>query len=160
MGAGDAFLSWMTAVAAVIVVPWIAFAVASLFAGFPRLRIQQVLGIIGVFAWVFTVIAYDGSPVGMSLLVTFSALVILVSFAGMWAQEFRLLMLRRADEFPDRYDKLAWIFLLMAMAPAGVWLFRSYRRARWPESSQFVPRHPLDESDADVDTPEMQRIRA
>ena len=30
-------------------------------------------------------------------------------------------MLRGADEFPDRSDKLAWIFVLTALAPAGVW---------------------------------------
>ncbi len=80
----------------------------------------------------------------------------------MWSQEFRLLMLRGADEFPDRFDKLAWVFVLTVMAPAGVWLFRSYRRARWPELPKAALTHPLDELVAgpDVATPEMDRIGA
>ena len=69
-------------------------------------------------------------------------------------------MLRRADEFPDRHDKLAWVFVLTAMAPAGVWLFRSYRRARWPEVLDGVRPHPLDEPAPDLDATEMHRIGA
>ena len=60
-------------------------------------------------------------------------------FCGMWVREFRLLMLRRDDEFPGRSDKLAWIFALTILAPAGVWLFRSFRHARWPEAPTPEP---------------------
>ena len=131
-------------VVAIIEVPWLAFALSSLFAGFPKLRLQQMLGIVGVFAWIFAYIASLGPSNSTSLLVIGTIVAILLAFAGMWSREFRLLMLRRADEFPDRHDKLAWIFVLTAMAPAGVWLFRSYRRARWPEVLEAAHPHPLD----------------
>ena len=71
-----------------------------------------------------------GSSEGTMLLVIVTTVVILPAIAGMWLREFRLLMLRRSDEFPDPLDKMAWVFVLTVMAPAGVWMFRSYRRAR------------------------------
>jgi hypothetical protein len=157
------WLFWLLMGAALVAVPWVIFALASLFAGFPKLRLQQLLGIVGVAAWVFAFIATDTGPEGpLVLLLTISAVIVLLSFAGMWSQEFRLLMLRRSDEFPDRYDKLAWVFVLTVMAPAGVWLFRSYRRARWPEPFGAARPHPLDDPDPDpgVKVSELQRIGA
>ena len=44
-------------------------------------------------------------------------------------------MLRHDEEFPGRWDRLGW-FLVIVLAPGfGPWLFRSYRKARWPEFS-------------------------
>jgi hypothetical protein len=140
-----------------VVLPWLTFALTALFDGFPRLRLQQILGIVGVSAWV---LAFFAGREGAYVLTFVSVVVILLAFAGMWSHEFRLLMLRRSEEFPDRLDKLAWVFVLTVMAPAGVWLFRSYRRARWPEATKVERPHPLDEPDPGVDVPEMQRIGA
>jgi len=131
-----------------VLVPWSFFAIAELFEGFPRLRLRQVLGLLGLLVLV-------GGPVGLILVAEFgtwaidgdwflyggllAALAWLivgpVLFCGMWVREFRLLMLRRDDEFPGRSDKLAWIFALTLLAPAGVWLSRSYRMARWPANA-------------------------
>jgi hypothetical protein len=36
------------------------------------------------------------------------------------------------DDFPGRHDKLIWAAVLTAFAPIGVWMFRSFRHARWP----------------------------
>jgi hypothetical protein len=132
--------------AAVTAVPWLIFALASLLAGFPRLRLHQILGIVGVAAWVFAFLNRTGPFGGNELLVFVTIVACFLGFAGMWNHEFRLLMLRRPDEFPDPRDRLAWIFLLTVMAPAGVWLFRSYRKARWPEAVAAGP-HPLDSAD-------------
>ena len=136
------------------------FALASLFSGFPRLRLHQILGIVGVSAWVFGFInafdlEYEGSSCSFGPIV-----IILLLFAGMWRHEFRILMLRRADEFPDRFDKLAWTFVLTVMAPAGVWMFRSYRRVQWPEPAKQAGPHPLDEQAPIGDPSEMNRIGA
>ncbi len=135
----------MYLVAAMTVVPWLVFALASLLAGFPRLRLHQILGMVGVSAWVFAFLNNLGPRGGTDFLVFVTMVGSLILFAGMWTREFRLLMLRRADEFADRHDKLAWTFVLTVMAPAGVWLFRSYRKARWPEAPAIVGPHPLDD---------------
>ena len=118
---------------AAVVVPWLSFALASLFAGFPRLRIRQVLGLVAVSGWVFGFFNTLGPGAETDLLVFSTAVLALVAFAGMWAREFRLLMSRRADEFPDRSDKLIWAFALTAVSPrpAVLGLFGPYRRARW-----------------------------
>ena len=130
-------------VVAMILGTWLVFALATFFEGFPKLRIHQVLGIVALSAFALAIIAALELREA-AFLVIIPAIAILLMFAGMWSREFRLLMLRRADEFPDRTDKLAWIFVLTAMAPAGVWLFRSYRRARWPEVLEAAHPHPLD----------------
>jgi hypothetical protein len=160
MRPADSVIFWLLMGVAMIAVPWLIFALGMLFAGFPRLRLQQLLGIVGVAAWGFAFIASDRPGGGMVLLVIVSAVVVLLSFVGMWSREFRLLMLRRSDEFPDWFDKLTWVFVLTVMAPAGVWLFRSYRRERWPEPTPVARPHPLDEVAPVVEVPELQRIGA
>jgi hypothetical protein len=39
-------------------------------------------------------------------------------------------------------------------------MFRSYRRARWPESPKADRPHPLDEPDPGIEASELQRIGA
>lgn len=134
-------------VAAVLAVPWLIFAITSLFEGFPRLRLGQGLGIVAVAAWVFGFLNVNdrGGP-GEQQFVFVTIIGVLLAFAGMWSREFRLLMLRGDDEFPGRFDRLAWMFVLTAIAPAGVWLFRSYRKARWPVAAKpTAPLGPFDE---------------
>jgi hypothetical protein len=143
----------------IIVIPWLAFALAALFEGFPRLRLHQILGMVGVAAWVCGFIVSLDSGEQAAILTLVTVLVVLLVFAGMWRREFGLLMLRSADEFPDRSDKLAWIFVLTVMAPAGVWTFRSYRKARWPAAGAVKPPHPLDPSESFEDA-EMDRVGA
>jgi hypothetical protein len=140
----------VTMVAALIVVPWLLFALTALFQGFPRLRLGQDAGLVAVAAWVFTaIVSRDLTP-----LMFFTLVGSLLAFAAMWRREFGLLMARHPDEFPSPYDRLAWMFVLTAMAPAGVWFFRSYRKARWPETPQKARLHPID---ADTD---LERIGA
>ncbi|WP_435008923.1 hypothetical protein P12x_000175 [Tundrisphaera lichenicola] len=154
MGLAELMIFALVLVLTTIAVPWLTFALASLFSGFPRLRLHQVLGIVGVSAWVLGFLASLGPSGGTELLVFFTTVVILLAFAGMWTREFRLLMLRRADEFPDRHDKLAWTFVLTVMAPAGVWLFGNFRKARWPEAIKADQPHPLDDPESsDIGVP-------
>jgi hypothetical protein len=113
--------------ATVVLVPWIFFALSALFEDFPRIGLRQVAGLIAAVAWVlgFALNTEEGRQAYLLL----SEVVGMLLFAGMWVREFRLLMLRRDDEFPGRSDKLAWVFALTILAPAGVWLHRSYRLA-------------------------------
>jgi len=62
---------------------------------------------------------------------------VLAWFVRAWCNEFVFLMGLRDQNFPGRNDKLIWVVVLLAFAPFGVWLFRSYRLAHWPES-KFV----------------------
>jgi hypothetical protein len=123
-----------TAFLAYTIVIWLALAFATLFAGFPRLTIRRVSGIVAVVAWACALVVTafgPGSEFGPLLFG--SVVVALLAFSSMWVREFRALMLRRDDEFPGRHDKLVWSAALLLLAPAGVWLFRSYRKAQWPD---------------------------
>ncbi len=114
-----------------IIVPTLAFMIISLFDGFPRLRLMQILGIIGMTAWFITPFVQSG---GEEFFYIISAFVIFLVFFAIWRQEFRLLMLRGDDEFSGRFDKIGWYLMLTFAAPAGVWLFRNFRKTRWPEA--------------------------
>jgi len=77
--------------------------------------------------------AFTGPPTEDRLLsLEILALGVLVGFARTWCNEFGFLMGLRDDEFPGRNDKLIWAVVLLALAPFGVWFFRSYRLAHWP----------------------------
>jgi hypothetical protein len=115
-----------------ITLPTIGYMLISLFEGFPRLRIIQIVGIVAVTAWIFTPFALPVWDEGPFLF--FSGLILLLIFLVFWRREFRLLMLRRDDEFPGRFDKLGWFLILSLAAPAGIWLYRSFRKVRWPEA--------------------------
>ncbi len=58
---------------------------------------------------------------------------IAVAFAVAWVREFQFLMALRDEDLPGRFDKPIWAFVLIALAPAGLFLFRSHRLAHWPE---------------------------
>lgn len=67
------------------------------------------------------------------LAITLLALWVLAWFVRNWRKEFVFLMGLRDDDLPGRHDKLIWAAVLIAAAPVGVWFFRSYRLAHWPE---------------------------
>src|SRR5262249_19714677 len=126
---GSAALCW-------IIVLWTMLGAASLLRGFPRLKIWQLAGIVGVGAWFLALVVLVFGPASQpeaGIFLLTSLVAVLLGFGGMWLNEFRALMLRRDDEFPGRHDKLVWSVALLLFAPAGVWLFRLYRKAQWPE---------------------------
>ena len=60
-------------------------------------------------------------------------LIVLCLYLRSWRDEFIFLMGLRDDDFAGRNDKLIWVLVLLVFAPVGVWLFRSYRLAHWPQ---------------------------
>jgi lysylphosphatidylglycerol synthetase-like protein (DUF2156 family) len=162
------FEMWQFLIAMVLVflgVPTAGFAVLALFEGFPKIRLGQIAGIVAVLAWVFAL--FSAGPWNEGWVIFLGAVALILIFLTTWKREFRLLMLRRDEEFPGKWDRLAW-FLVMSLAPAfGPWLFRSYRKARWPEFSvsgrwtegpSVAPRKPKsspwdDEEEADAPSP-------
>jgi hypothetical protein len=115
-----------------IVVPTFCFLMIGLFEGFPKIRLGQIGGMVIVAAFIFAVMTVG--PNGEGPVLVLGVAVPLLLFFGLWRREFQFLMLRRGDEFPDPTDKMVWVVLLTIAAPAGIWLFRSYRKARWPEA--------------------------
>ncbi len=51
-----------------------------------------------------------------------------------WSRDFLFLMSLRDDDFPGRFDKPVWAFVLIALGPVGYWLFRGYRLVHWPSA--------------------------
>jgi hypothetical protein len=133
-----------------VLVPWTFFAIAELFEGFPRIGFRRAFGLLGLVAlvagtglafYLFEVTDSSEELLFLVMLIPILGWLVIgpVMFCGMWVREFRLLMLRRDDEFPGRSDKLAWIFALTILAPAGVWMYRSFRLAHWPAIVEPVP---------------------
>jgi hypothetical protein len=78
---------------------------------------------------------------------TLVALCVLAWFVRNWRKEFVFLMGLRDEEFPGRHDKLIWVGMLLALAPVGVWVFRAYRLAHWPEPAPaMAPEHRTEEA--------------
>jgi hypothetical protein len=128
----DFFLGGMlVCLAVLIVIPTLCFLLIGLFEGFPKIRLGQIGGIVVVAAFVFAL--FTVGPDGEVPIMVLGVAVPLIVFFTLWRRELAALMLRRGDEFPDPTDKMVWIVLLTIAAPAGVWLFRAYRKARWPE---------------------------
>jgi hypothetical protein len=116
---------------ALIALPTLAFLLLALFEGFPRLRIGQLAGMVGVAAWFFTLFTSPG-PWQVERFFFWTAVGLCLTFCAAWKREVRHLMSRRDDEFPGRYDKLCWMALLTFLAPIGTWAFRSYRLRHRP----------------------------
>jgi len=99
-------------------------------------RIWQFGGIVALLVLLFA--AAQGGPGEAGFLLFLAALIVVAFFLWAWQREFLFLMGLRDDAFPGRYDKLIWTFLLIMMAPVGLWFFRSYRLAHWPEPKPGV----------------------
>jgi hypothetical protein len=99
----------------------------------PFLRIWHLMALVVVAVLFLKVFAGPGiAPVGLFLMAIL-AILGLSWFVRVWCDEFVFLMSLADDDLPGHYDKLIWVFLLLSAAPVGVWLFRSFRQARWPE---------------------------
>ena len=139
-----------------IALPTVAYLLIACFEGFPKLRLRQVAGIVAFSAWIMAPISMSAEPYFF-----FTGLILLMIFFVTWRNEFCRLMLRREDDFPGRWDKLGWFLMLTITAPAGVWLFRSFRKARWPETSVPKPStgpNPWDHDDVEELSPATARI--
>jgi hypothetical protein len=155
------FVVILAIVAGLISVPTIAFIILALFEGFPRIRLGQIAGIVAVVAWFFGLFGSPG-PWQTEAYLFYSVVGLILLFFGVWKREMGLLMSRRDDEFPGRSDKRGWFLLLTLAAPAGVWIFRSYRKSRWPEPSRAgrwetapgrTKSTPWDDDEADAPSP-------
>jgi hypothetical protein len=96
-----------------------------------QFNLWQICVAVLVAGLIFAILT--AGPRGPGFALFLAALLVLGLFLHAWRSEFVFLMGLRDDEFPGQYDKLIWVFVLLAMAPVGLWLFRSYRLAHWPE---------------------------
>ena len=100
-------------------------------------KLWHVLVAIALSAFLFASIFNDGPGQATPLL--FALMVVVLLAIRAWRYEFLLLMSLSDEEFPGRNDKLIWAAALLIVPPIGVWLFRSYRAARWPEPASLKP---------------------
>lgn len=98
-----------------------------------RINLWKLLFGMAVVAFLFAVIA-DGPHDG-GFLVLLACLFIFALFLRAWRREFLFLMSLRDDDFPGRFDKPIWAVMLTTLPPIGLWCFRSYHVAHWPEPS-------------------------
>ena len=103
------------------------------FDGLRRVRAWQVALAAVPMAVLLTFLDPYMARSGVPQFIAFALAVIL--FASAWAREFHFLMGLADDDLPGRFDKPIWAFVLIGLAPFGLFLFRSYRTARWPEPS-------------------------
>jgi hypothetical protein len=97
----------------------------------PQLAPWPIGKLLGVLAIVLLfLIAMEAQGPAFTLLALLTAAIF---FFWAWQREFVYLMGLRDDAFPGRHDKLIWAFFLLMLAPIGLWFFRSYRLAHWPE---------------------------
>jgi hypothetical protein len=115
--------------------------------GLPRSRFKlwQMMAAVAVCA--LALLALSAGPGTERILATtILALCVLAWFFRNWRKEFVYLMGLRDEDFPGRHDKLIWVGMLLALAPIGVWTFRAYRLAHWPEPAPaFDPEHRAEE---------------
>jgi hypothetical protein len=95
-------------------------------------RAWHVAIAVGLVVLLFAALPSHG-PRSESIVVAILALAILAWFFHVWRREFLFLMDRHDDDFPGRSDKLIWAIMLTMLAPVGLWFFRSYHLAHWPE---------------------------
>jgi len=110
-----------------------------------RFTIWQLMTAVVVAALLFHLFTARG-PEGM-----FSFLLLclgfVIWFVRSWQKEFLFLMGLRDGDFPGRHDKVTWVVMLTAFAPVGVWFFRAYRLAHWPEPAPMIdPERGTEES--------------
>jgi hypothetical protein len=111
-----------------------------------QFTIGQMMAAVAVAALVLLFFASDPGP-GRIFPLTLLALWILAWFFRSWRKEFVFLMGLRDEDLPARGDKLIWVALLLFLAPIGVWFFRAYRLAHWPEPSPAIaPEHGAEEA--------------
>jgi hypothetical protein len=95
-------------------------------------KLWHVLVAVALSAFIFaSYLASESGANALPLLLAFSVVLVLVVRA--WRHEFLFLMSLHDDELPGRHDKLIWAAALVLAPPLGIWVFRTYREARWPE---------------------------
>jgi hypothetical protein len=102
-----------------------------------RIGLSQVMAGVVVAALALMVI-YSHGPGEAMLPIVLLSVWILAWFVRNWRKEFVFLMGLRDEDFPGRQDKLIWALVLLVLAPIGVWFFRSYRLAHWPEPKSMI----------------------
>jgi hypothetical protein len=99
--------------------------------GLRKIRIWQVVVAVAFMGLILAFLDRGAMRSGLPLVLAIA--VGLILFGSAWVREFQFLMALRDDDLPGRYDKPIWAFVLIGLAPIGLFLFRSYRLAHWPD---------------------------
>jgi hypothetical protein len=91
-------------------------------------KFWHIFAVLGTLAVVYTM-----PPPGF--LLAGLCLLLLVLYVRAWLLEFFFLMGLTDNAFPGRFDKLTWALVLIFLGPLGLWAFRRYHTAQWPETT-------------------------
>jgi len=104
----------------------------ALFEGLRHARVWQVVpALFFVMVLAYSLVNREAARDGLPLVLCFAGAAALFVLA--WGRELLFLMTLRDEDLPGRFDKPIWAFLLIALAPLGLVLFRIHRLAHWPE---------------------------
>ncbi len=118
-----------------------------------QFTLGQMIAAIGVLGLLFLFFA-SGPSSERILSMTMLALCLLAWFVKRWRKEFVFLMGLRDEDFPGHHDKRIWVGMLLFLAPIGVWFFRAYRLAHWPEPAPAIDiEHRTDEAEGTAAQP-------
>jgi hypothetical protein len=109
----------------------LAHAYRTLFDGVRRFGLWQVAGVLFGIVLLYTYLNSHAYRSGYFFLLLVAGAA--VAFTITWVREFLFLMSLRDEDLPGRFDKPIWAFVLIGLAPLGLFLFRSHRLAHWPE---------------------------
>jgi hypothetical protein len=111
--------------------------------GLRRIRIWQIAVAVASMALMLAFLDRGLARSGVPQFLAVALGVIL--FASAWVREFQFLMALGDDDLPGRFDKPIWALVLIGLAPIGLFLFRSYRLAHWPEPKPKPAASPASE---------------
>ena len=102
-----------------------------------RIGLSQLMAVV-VAAALALMVMYSHGPGEAMLPIVLLSVWVLAWFVRNWRKEFVFLMGLKDEDLPGRHDKLIWAAVLLVLAPIGVWFFRSYRLAHWPEPKSVI----------------------
>lgn len=100
--------------------------------------------VLGIFGAMAAAVVVAEEPEAFTAFFFIGVVLAVALFVRAWVREFLFLMSLEDDELPGRLDKAIWAMTMLVLPPLGLWTFRAYRRARWPEvAPKPQPAHDL-----------------
>ena len=74
--------------------------------------------------------------VAFKIVLLLGVIIVLMQFLFYWINNLVKLMIMRRDEFPDKYDKIIWIFIIVFLGVIGAFAFAKWYK-QWDSIKQL-----------------------